>query len=660
MDSLLPGMIIIHDGRGRFQLDEKIDEGGTADIWLATDLSVPQDSPKSKVVVKAVRSDCISRAVTSKDQRHYAERLIERLERECTFHRELSPNRNIVQFLASGKLPSGNPYIAMEHLSGKPLLYLIHRSAAKHGIMRVHMEDGKRCAVRIDPTDCDGIISEESVMEEKDIRKIFEGVLRALAHLHANGVTHRDLKPDNIIILSEPNDPESIAGAKILDFGLAKASAEVLDLFRAEKQLTEEGYVLGTPTYMPIEQFNDCSQSGPQADVYAAGIILFEAITGLKPYTNCSQYLQVYQAVQEAVSFDPAKYVRNLPHGLREVVMKATQRAKEDRYANAFEMLNAFRSVRWPKLNLRPTSGAKSRLSGPKRPPLPPRPKPKSDPPPPPSRRKQDPPAEPSAPELEVISEILSDPLLESQESVSDASTPLPAFSEARVESDRPSPPLAPSRPLPPLSPPPPKRISDRPSPLLVPQSGGLVRSIPPPPPLPRIGSDRTSPLPPPEPASRESNGRSGGFVIAVVGLVALVIGVGGGFYYIRHDDVFSRIGAHIEAALFDQEPSKKEVPVRKTGANRTPERLPVFNPVPHRSAHVYAPTSARAPSSFVMDDSARVLYRMGLKLFRQGRYATALKKFRSAEKIDPNNPEISVMIAKCNQRMRLHQRRKR
>jgi eukaryotic-like serine/threonine-protein kinase len=95
-------------------------------------------------------------------------------------------------------------------------------------------------------------------------------VASALAYAHAAGIVHRDIKPENLLLSRQGN-------VMVADFGIAKA----LD---SDARLTETGMSLGTPGYMPLEQLVGERPVRPQADVYALGMILFEMLTGTRPY----------------------------------------------------------------------------------------------------------------------------------------------------------------------------------------------------------------------------------------------------------------------------------------------------------------------------------------------------------------------------------------
>src|SRR5581483_8315964 len=113
---------------------------------------------------------------------------------------------------------------------------------------------------------------------------LVEAIARAVDHAHRAGVVHRDLKPSNILMTAD-------GVPKVADFGLAKR----LD---AEQGLTRSGALLGTPSYMAPEQAAGAAV-GPSADVYALGVILYQALTGRPPFQAATP-LETLEQVRSA------------------------------------------------------------------------------------------------------------------------------------------------------------------------------------------------------------------------------------------------------------------------------------------------------------------------------------------------------------------------
>jgi serine/threonine protein kinase len=186
----------------------------------------------------------------------------------------------------------GSTYIAMRYLEGETL--------AKH------LEEGRSG----DPS---------------DTARLFERVATALAHAHGQGVLHRDLKPGNLMVLP---DGEPV----ILDFGLAAAPESEL------ATLTATGDLFGTPAYLAPERLVEdgpaAASGDAQADVYALGVSLYEALAGERPF-QASTLAGLVQAVRDHDRRDLREALRGVPEDLAVIVDTAMEPARERRYASA-------------------------------------------------------------------------------------------------------------------------------------------------------------------------------------------------------------------------------------------------------------------------------------------------------------------------------------
>ena len=159
--------------------------------------------------------------------------------------------------------------------------------------------------------------------------EIMTGVLDGLAAAHASGIVHRDIKPENVLLTADGR-------IKVADFGLARAQSAAAH--------TRAGLLIGTVSYVPPEQVTGGSM-GPGGDVYSAGVMLFELLTGRLPFTGDTPLSVAYQHVNSGVPA-PSALVPGIPAAVDRLVLAATSRDPARRPADAGEFLRAVRQVR--------------------------------------------------------------------------------------------------------------------------------------------------------------------------------------------------------------------------------------------------------------------------------------------------------------------------
>jgi len=161
----------------------------------------------------------------------------------------------------------------------------------------------------------------------RETGRIMLEILDALAHAHAHGVTHRDMKPANVILL------DGSAAVKVADFGIARIETS---------ELTQAGTVLGTPSYMSPEQFLGQPVDG-RSDLFSCGVILYQFLTGEKPFTGAVTTIMHKVLKEEPLA--PSMLNATLPPAWDAVIRKAMAKNPAERYQTAAEFAQAVRDV---------------------------------------------------------------------------------------------------------------------------------------------------------------------------------------------------------------------------------------------------------------------------------------------------------------------------
>ncbi|MCU1279102.1 MAG: serine/threonine protein kinase with repeat [bacterium] len=165
-------------------------------------------------------------------------------------------------------------------------------------------------------------------------------ILRALEHAHVSGVVHRDLKPDNVMVISRDGERDIV---KLLDFGIAKITAPTDGdgTSPSGQALTQAGVVFGTPEYLSPEQAMG-EEADQRADLYSAGIVLYEMLAGKRPFDAPSKVAIVsMHLTQKAMPVTQAAPDAGVPKWLERVVERAMAKKRDERYSTAQQFLQA-------------------------------------------------------------------------------------------------------------------------------------------------------------------------------------------------------------------------------------------------------------------------------------------------------------------------------
>lgn len=282
---------------GKFRVRSVLGEGGMGTVFEAEHVAIGR-----LVAVKVLHPAQASKKVAVK-----------------RFHQEARAaggigHPNICEVFDIGSLADGSPYLVMERLNGETLA---SRISAEGGL----------------PFD--------------DVIDIATDVLAALAAAHDRGILHRDVKPENVFLTRRGGVP---SGVKILDFGVSKITATVAAEWEEETDLTKTGMVMGTPYYMSPEQARGERNLDGRVDVYATGILIYEALTARRPFL-ASNYNSLLLQILSGNPAPPIEVRPSIPKALSDAVLKAMSKKREDRYASAQEMARALALCRVDRIS---------------------------------------------------------------------------------------------------------------------------------------------------------------------------------------------------------------------------------------------------------------------------------------------------------------------
>src|SRR6266850_127673 len=269
---------------GKYRIEERLSEGGMGTVYRGTHVLMDKT-----VAVKVLRTSLAA-----------DEKIVARFSREARAASRIS-HPNALSVTDFGEDEGGIVFLVMEYLSGKTLKE---------------------------------IIRDEGPMALPRAVEIIRQVGGALDAAHGEGVVHRDLKSDNIMLLSSSGTDY----AKVLDFGIAKIQEPEGEY---NPGLTAPDLVIGTPQYMSPEQCSQSPDIDARSDIYSLGVILYELLVGNVPFTGGSPTAIMLKHLQE-----PAPSVLDerddIPEAVGRVVARAMEKRPEDRYETVSELVEDF------------------------------------------------------------------------------------------------------------------------------------------------------------------------------------------------------------------------------------------------------------------------------------------------------------------------------
>ena len=274
----------------RYRIESLLGQGGMGAVYEAVQIAM-----NKTVAVKVVRPE-----------------LAANLEAARRFHREAKAASRLshphsVRVFDFGQTRDRELFMVMEYIEGRTLSELI------------------RAEGRIPPGRAAKIGSE---------------IVQALIEAHGLGFIHRDLKPDNVLLLQMPRDPEFV---KVLDFGIVK----FLTGSSGDSAMTRTGAVIGTPQYMAPEQSRASRHLSPATDLYAMGVILFHMLSGRLPFTGETPVEVLMAHVTEPAPELPADL--EIPASMRALVRRMLDKRPSDR-PRAEEVLETLETIRYEEI----------------------------------------------------------------------------------------------------------------------------------------------------------------------------------------------------------------------------------------------------------------------------------------------------------------------
>src|SRR5215213_2132714 len=266
---------------GKYRIDARLNEGGMGTVYRGCHVLMDKT-----VAIKVLRPSLAA-----------DEKIVARFSREARAASRIT-HPNAISVTDFGEDESGHVFLVMEFLSGRTLK---------------------------------GVIRDEGPLSLARVVEITRQIGDALNAAHSQGVIHRDLKSDNIMLV----DTMTGDHAKVLDFGIAKINEPEGEV---DMNLTAPNLVIGTPQYMSPEQCSQDTEIDARSDVYSLGVILFEMLVGHVPFSGDSPTIVMMKHLQEPVP-SVLEERSDLPASVARVVARAMAKVRDNRYQSVAELV---------------------------------------------------------------------------------------------------------------------------------------------------------------------------------------------------------------------------------------------------------------------------------------------------------------------------------
>src|SRR5438067_970455 len=290
-----------------YRIEREIGEGGMSHVYVGRTTARTDFLPDGFAVVLKVMSEELAGEVTARKRFIKEATILEKLR-----HRYIT---RFYEFINNDQ----SAVLVMEYVEGTPVDVMI----AEHGALAI-----------------------------PEAISIAQCMLEALVYAHGKGITHRDIKPANLI-------RETAGLVKVTDFGIAKIKEGGAT---GQTVLTKSGFLLGTPHYMSPEQIREPKDAGAKSDVYSAGVVLYEMLTGALPF-NSRSLPKLIDAIYRGEKQAPSALRAEIDKELEAIILKAMHPKMEGRYEGAREFFEALeeynlRPMNTPTMRPQPAVGA--------------------------------------------------------------------------------------------------------------------------------------------------------------------------------------------------------------------------------------------------------------------------------------------------------------